>query len=153
MTSVRIESSHHPTVETSMRRFFHHYLEMILVMLAAMAVLGGLVSLVFALLGHASLLHYAGLRAFVMTANMTLGMTVWMRFRGHGWPTTLEMDVAMVLPIVLLIGPYLGGMLSGEALLGLMHALMLPFMFVAMLRRYGEYAQDHQTHSAHAHVS
>jgi hypothetical protein len=153
MMSVRIASSHHTMVETSKRRFFHHYLEMIVVMLVAMALLGGAVSLVFALLGHASLLHYAGLRAFVMTANMTVGMTVWMRLRGHGWPTTLEMDVAMVLPVVLLIGPYSAGMLSGEALLGLMHALMLPFMFVAMLRRYDEYAQDHRAHSAHAHVS
>jgi hypothetical protein len=58
-----------------------------------------------------------------------------------------EMDGAMVLPIVLLIGPYWAGVLSAEALLGVMHALMLPFMFVVMLRRYDEYAQAHRGHS------
>jgi hypothetical protein len=132
--------------ETPKRRFFHHYLEMIAVMLVAMAVFGGVVSLVFGLLGHSTLLHYAGLRAFVMTANMTIGMTIWMRFRGHGWAPTLEMDGAMVLPIVLLIGPYWAGVISAGALLGAMHALMLPFMLVVMLRRYDEYAQGHRSH-------
>ena len=115
-------------------------------MLVAMAVFGGVVSLVFGLLGHSTLLHYAGLRAFVMTANMTIGMTIWMRFRGHGWAPTLEMDGAMVLPIVLLIGPYWAGVISAGALLGAMHALMLPFMLVVMLRRYDEYAQGHRSH-------
>jgi hypothetical protein len=125
---------------------------MIAVMLVAMVMLGGVVSFVFGLLGHSNLLHYAGLRAFVMTANMTIGMTIWMRFRGHGWGSTAEMDGAMVLPIVLLIGPYWTGVLSAGALPGVMHALMLPFMFVVMLRRYNEYAQDHRSHST-GHVA
>ena len=145
--SVDIAVPHQTTAETSKRSFFHHYLEMILVMLVAMAVLGGVVWAVLALLGHSNLRHYADLRAFIMTANMTIGMTIWMRFRGHGWAPTAEMDGAMVLPIVLLIGPYWAGVLSEEALLGVMHALMLPFMFVVMLRRYDEYAQAHQGHS------
>jgi hypothetical protein len=146
--SVGIAVPHQPTGETSKRRFFHHYLEMVAVMLVSMAVLGGVVSLVFALLGHSNLLHYAGPRAFVMTANMTIGMTAWMRFRGHGWASTAEMDGAMVLPIILLIGPYWAGVLSGGALLGFMHALMLPFMLVVMLRRYKQYAQGHRSHSS-----
>jgi hypothetical protein len=144
--SVDIAEPSQAHAETSKRRFFHHYLEMIAVMLVAMAVFGGVVSLVFGLLGHSNLLHYAGLRAFVMTANMTIGMTIWMRFRGHGWAPTLEMDGAMVLPIVLLIGPYWAGVISAGALLGVMHALMLPFMLVVMLRRYDEYAQGHRSH-------
>jgi hypothetical protein len=57
------------------------------------------------------------------------------------------MDGAMVLPVVLLIGPYWAGVLSGEALFGLMHVLMLPFMFLVMLRRYDEYAQTHRGHA------
>ena len=145
--SVDIAVPNQAIAETSKRRFFHHYLEMVVVMLVAMAVFGAVVSLVFAFLGHSNLLHYTGLRAFVMTANMTIGMTIWMRVRGHGWATTGEMAGAMVLPIVLLIGPYWAGMLSGGALLGVMHALMLPFMFLVMLRRYHEYAQDHRIHS------
>jgi hypothetical protein len=150
--SVDIAVPHQTRVDTSKRRFFHHYLEMIAVMLVAMLALGGVVSLVSGLFGHSNLLHYAGLRAFVMTANMTIGMTVWMRFRGHGWASTVAMDGAMVLPIVLLIGPYWAGMLSAGALLAMMHALMLPFMFVVILRRYSEYAQDHRSHST-GHVA
>lgn len=151
--SVDIAAPHQTRFETSKSRFFYHYLEMIVVMLVAMAILGGVVSLVFGVVGHSSLLHYAGLRAIVMTANMTIGMTIWMRFRGHGWASTAEMDGAMVLPIVLLLGPYWAGVLSARALLGLMHALMLPFMFLVMLRRYNEYAQDHRSHSTGRHVA
>jgi len=90
--SVDIAVPHQTSFETSKRRFFHHYLEMIEVMLVAMVILGGVVSLVFGVVGHSNLLHYAGLRAFVITANMTIGMTIWMRFRGHGWASTVEMD-------------------------------------------------------------
>jgi hypothetical protein len=145
--SVDIAVPHQTGFETSKRRFFHHYLEMIVVMLVAMVILGGVVSVVFGFLGQSNLLHFAGLRAFVMTANMTIGMTIWMRFRRYGWASTAEMDGAMVLPIVLLIGPYWAGVLSAAALFGVMHALMLPFMFVVMLRRYNEYAQDHRSNS------
>jgi hypothetical protein len=120
---------------------------MVVVMLMSMAVLGPLISGILAILGHSNLRHLSGLRAFVMTINMVIGMTVWMRFRGHGWASTLEMDASMVLPFVLLIGPYWAGLLSGEALIGMEHLLMLPFMFVVMLRRYDEYAADHRGHS------
>src|ERR687888_1921117 len=142
--SVDVVTANGTTARTSRRRFVHHYLEMVVVMLVAMAVLGALVGLIFGVLGHSNLLHFAGLRAFVMTANMSIGMTIWMRIRGHGWPSTLEMDGAMVLPILLLIGPYWAGVMSAGALLTAMHALMLPFMFVVMLRRYDEYAQPHR---------
>jgi hypothetical protein len=81
-----------------------------------------------------------------MTMNMVIGMTVWMRLRGHGWASTLEMDASMFLPFVLLIGPYWAGLLSGEALIGVEHLLMLPFMFLVMLRRYDEYAHAHHRH-------
>ncbi len=50
---------------------------------------------------------------------------------------------SMVLPFVLLIGPYRAGLLSGGALIGVEHSLMLPFMFVVMLRRNDEYAPVH----------
>lgn len=115
---------------------------MVLVMVVTMALLGAVVSGIFGILGHSNLFHHVGLRAFVMTANMTIGMVVWMRFRGHGWASTAEMAGAMILPFVLLIGPHSAGLLSGGALLAFMHALMLPLMLVVMLRRYDEYAQD-----------
>ena len=133
---------------TSRRHFFHHYLEMIAVMVVSMMALSGLFWGILGILGHGDLRHLLGVRAFVMTINMAIGMTVWMRFRRHGWATTLEMDAAMILPFVLLIGPYWAGMLSGGALMGVEHLLMLPFMYIVMLRRYDEYAQAHQAHSS-----
>lgn len=132
----------------SKRRFFRHYLEMIAVMLVSMMVLSGLFWGILGILGHGDLRHFLGVRAFVMTINMAIGMTIWMRFRRHGWASTLEMDAAMILPLVLLIGPYWAGMLSGGALMGVEHLLMLPFMYIVMLRRYDEYAQVHQAHSS-----
>jgi hypothetical protein len=132
----------------SRRRFFHHYLEMLLVMMVSMMILSGLFWGIMAGLGHSNLRHLAGLRALVMTINMVIGMTLWMRFRRHGWATTLEMDAAMLLPFVLLIGPYAAGLLSDGALMGVEHLLMLPFMFLVMLRRYDEYAQVHGVHSS-----
>jgi hypothetical protein len=133
---------------SSRRRFFYHYLEMIVVMLVSMMVLGGLFWGILGILGHGDLRQFLGVRAFVMTINMVIGMTIWMRFRRHGWASTFEMDAAMLLPFVLLIGPYWAGMLSGGALIGVEHLLMLPFMFIVMLRRYDEYAQVHQAHSS-----
>jgi hypothetical protein len=132
----------------SKRRFFRHYLEMIAVMLVSMMVLSGLFWGILGILGHGDLRHFVGVRALVMTINMAIGMTIWMRFRRHGWASTLEMDAAMMLPLVLLIGPYWAGMLSGGALMGVEHLLMLPFMYIVMLRRYDEYAQVHQAHSS-----
>jgi peptidoglycan/LPS O-acetylase OafA/YrhL len=145
--NVQTLSPHHDSVETSKRKFFHHYLEMVVVMLVSMGILGGAVWGIFAVLGHSNLRHYPDVRALVMTVNMVIGMTVWMRFRGHGWRSTAEMDAAMVLPLILLIGPYWAGALSTGALLGVMHALMLPFMLVVMLRRYDEYSQSHHRHA------
>jgi hypothetical protein len=134
------------TSTTSKRRFLRHYLEMVVVMMVSMAVLGALISGILVILGHSNLRHVAGLRAFVMTMNMIIGMSVWMRLRGHGWASTLEMDASMVLPFVLLIGPYWARLLSGGALIGVEHLLMLPFMFLAMLRRHDEYADVHHRH-------
>jgi hypothetical protein len=133
------------------RTFFHHYVEMLVVMMLSMVLLGGLVTGIFAIFGHSSVLHYTGLRAFVMATDMTVGMVIWMRFRGHGWAATLEMAGAMFLPYLLLVGPYAAGVISGDAFLFGMHVLMLPFMFLVMLRRYDEYAQKHGKHvAAHA---
>lgn len=120
---------------------------MIAVMLVSMMILSGLFWGIMAILGHSDLRHYLGVRAFVMTINMVIGMTIWMRFRRHGWASTFEMDAAMILPFMLLIGPYWAGMLSGGALIGVEHLLMLPFMFIVMLRRYDEYAQVQRAHS------
>ena len=112
------------------RNLVRHFLEMVAAMVVGMAVLGGGVRLILAMFGDSDYLaDRVGLRALVMTANMTIGMAVWMRHRGHGWGAIAEMSTAMFVPLGILIGPfYRAGALSGAALVGLMHLLMLPAM-------------------------
>jgi hypothetical protein len=126
--------------------FWRHFLEMVAVMVVSMVVFGAAVSGVFALLGHGNLLHYTALRGLLMTIYMVLGMSLWMRHRRHGWPSVLEMSAAMMVPYVLLVGPFAAGFLSKGTFLSAMHVLMLPCMYLAMVRRREEYEQDHSRH-------
>jgi hypothetical protein len=134
-----------PGVDTSERRHFvRHFFEMVAAMVAGMAVLGGLVSLLCAATGHQGLLDHAGASAPIMATNMTVGMTVWMRHRGHGWAPIAEMAAAMYAPLLVLLIPFWIGVLPGGLLLGAVHVLMLPAMWIAMLHRRDEYVHDHR---------
>jgi len=136
------------------RRFVRHFLEMVAAMFAGMAVFGGLVSLFFALTGHEDLLEHASVRAPIMATNMTVGMAVWMRHRGHRWGPIVEMAAAMYVPLALLIIPFWNGALPGRALLAGMHVLMFPAMWLVMTRRPAEYVHTHHAVAgpfAHAH--
>lgn len=136
-----IWSSHPP------RTFVRHYVEMVAAMFVGMAVLGPSVMGIFTLLGHANLRHYAGLRGFLMTCYMTIGMTIWMRYRKHSWAPIAEMAGAMFVPFAVLIGPFEAGAFTAGTFLGLMHVLMLPAMALVMMRRRDEYSVDHHVRS------
>jgi hypothetical protein len=138
-----------PIQDTSWRHFGRHYFEMVAAMLVGMAVLGPVWRLTFSLLGLSDLRNYAELVAIVMATNMTIGMSVWMRHRGHGWASIGEMAVAMYLPFVVLFGPYWAGLISGGTMLFAGHIVMLPCMFIVMLRRRDEYSQGHRRHGHH----
>jgi hypothetical protein len=130
------------------RNLVRHFIEMVLAMLAGMAVFGAAAMAICAAVGHAGFFsHHAGLRATLMAFNMTLGMALWMRHRGHSWNAIRDMGAAMFVPLGLLVGPFLAGTLSGGALLGLMHVLMLPAMAVAMMLRREEYTVHHPVRS------
>ena len=75
-----------------------------------------------------------------MAADMAIAMTVWMRFRGHGWPATLEMAGVMIAPAIALL-PLLSGRRPDRQVTDVIaeHAVMLPLMYVVMLRRRDEY--------------
>ena len=136
------------------RRLVRHYLEMVEAMVVGMVVLGGAVSVFCAVTGHEDLLDHAGATAPIMATDMTVGMVVWMRYRGHGWAATREMAAAMYVPLALLIVPFWAGVLPGGGLLGAMHALMLPAMWIVMVRRHEEYERHHPRHGvalAHGH--
>jgi hypothetical protein len=136
-----------PALVRPKRMFWRHFVEMVVVMLLSMAVLGAAVSAVFALAGHANLLHFAALRGLLMTAYMVIGMALWMRHRRHGWARIAEMSAAMAAPYVVLVGPFLGGVIGKGAFLAAMHVLMLPSMYVAMALRRHEYEREHRGHA------
>jgi hypothetical protein len=124
-----------------------HFVEMVLAMMVGMAVLGAVVQVICAGLGHSGFfLDHPGLRAPLMAMNMSIGMAAWMWHRGHGWAPVAEMSAAMFAPLAVLIGPSWAGVLSGDTLLGAMHVLMLPAMVIAMRHRRDEYARDHHRH-------
>jgi hypothetical protein len=136
----------HGTRRDERRILVRHFVEMVLAMMVGMAVLGGIVSGVFAVLGCSDLLHHLSVRAPIMATNMSIGMALWMRHRGHGWPVVGEMAGAMYAPLAVLLVPFWLGLLPDEAVLGPMHLLMLPAMAALMLRRRDEYTHRH--HSA-----
>jgi peptidoglycan/LPS O-acetylase OafA/YrhL len=78
--------------------------------------------------------------ALVMATNMTIGMTLVMRWRRHGWRACAEMAAAMYLPFVVLFVPLWAGLLSPGGLMLWGHVLMLVAMAGAMALRPSEYA-------------
>jgi flagellar biosynthetic protein FliP len=112
---------------------------MVAAMVVGMVILGGLVRGVLALAGLAFPAQYPELGALEMAFDMSVGMVAWMRHRGHGWASTLEMAGAMFAPALALFPLLWLGVISGDDLLVLEHLAMLPLMFLVMLRRRSEY--------------
>jgi hypothetical protein len=121
------------------RRFLRHYLEMVAAMLVGMIVVGAAVRGVLALAGLGFPTRRPELAALEMAFDMSVGMVAWMRYRGHGWASTLEMAGAMLAPAVGLFPLLWLGVIDGGALLVLEHLAMFPLMFLVMLRRRDEY--------------
>ena len=80
------------------RRFVRHFLEMVV----GMVTLGPLWTLALDAAGVPDLLDRPELDALVMATNMTVAMSAWMRYRGHGWAATAEMAAAMYVPFLVL---------------------------------------------------
>ncbi|MFI6513170.1 hypothetical protein ACIBCT_36685 [Streptosporangium sp. NPDC050855] len=118
-------------------RFAWHYVEMIIAMFVGMFVLGMLLRAVG--LGF-SQERQPELAYLLMAFDMSVGMVVWMRYRGHGWVPTLEMCAAMFVPVVPLFPLLWAGVIDSEGLMMIAHMAMFPLMLVAMLWRRDEYA-------------
>jgi predicted small integral membrane protein len=112
-----------------------HLLEMVVAMVVGMMVLGMLTDPVFSLAGLDSYRSRPELDALVMVFNMSVGMTVWMRHRGHGWPGVLKMDGAMFVSLLALFPLLWLGAISADVMFGLAHVVMLPAMYLAMGHR------------------
>ncbi len=125
-------------------RFVRHYLEMVVAMLVGMVVLGGALRAVLAAAGvEYSMQRYPELTIVEMALTMILGMTAWMRFRGHGWAGTLEMSVAMLVPAVAVLVPVWLGVLAAGPAMVVEHVAMFVLMLAVMLRRRDEYMAGH----------
>ncbi|MGH2774183.1 MAG: hypothetical protein ACRDJT_01950 [Actinomycetota bacterium] len=119
--------------------FLRHYLGMVVAMFVGMAVLGGAVRGILAIAGLEFPAQYPELTSLEMALTMSIGMVVWMRYRGHSWVSTLEMAGAMFVPALVLFPLLWLGVISGDSLLAFEHMAMLPLMLLVMLRRRGEY--------------
>lgn len=135
----------HQPVQTSRPAWnmVRHLLEMVLAMVAGMMLLGGLVSLVALALGQPEAFDLTLVEALVMTVNMTIGMGLWMRYRGHSLRHISEMAGAMFLPLALLTYPFRVGLITHGDLMAAVHILMLPAMVGVMLFRRDIYTQHH----------
>ena len=127
-------------------RFTRHLLEMVVAMIAGMAVLGVAIGVLGEPPGYANPLVRYGL----MGAFMSAPMVAWMRHRGHSWSDGLEMTLAMLFPMLALVvavelgvARYVPG-LSEQSLMMLSHVAMIAGMVVLMIYRWDRYA-----HGAH----
>ncbi|GAB3416839.1 hypothetical protein GCM10027569_40180 [Flindersiella endophytica] len=129
-----------------------HYFEMVVAMVVGMLVFEPVWETLASVIGPGAvaLLDRVDAGALVMATNMTLGMAIWMRVRGHGWAAVAEMGTAMYVPFILLLVPYWFGLLPGEVVTTGGHVLMLPAMLIAMLLRLDEYSGKHQHAAADA---
>lgn len=121
------------------RHFFRHAAEMVVAMVVGMELLAP----AWAWLGDRP-----DVGAFAAATDMTVAMTVWMLYRGHGRARIVEMAAAMYLPYLVLLVPFWLGHLPGENVLMGGHVLMLPAMAFAMLAHRDEYSRHH-TGNAH----
>jgi hypothetical protein len=139
------------TLTHSTRHFARHYGEMVLAMLLGMAVLWMPAKLALGAVGMSSQELHDSAAAMLptMATTMTVQMVAWMRFRGHGWPASLEMAASMYLPTFAALALHSGGLVEDlGALMTLEHVAMLLSMLAAMLLRRDEYSGHHHAVAA-----
>jgi|tagenome__1003787_1003787.scaffolds.fasta_scaffold20595634_1 hypothetical protein len=129
----------------STRHFIRHYLEMVVVMFAGMAVLGAPAGWALNALNSSwpELTASApALMLALMATTMTVPMVAWMRYRGHGRRANAEMAASMVVPTLAAMA--LTSVVDDTgALLVVQHPVMLLGMLGVMLARPAEYAHHH----------
>ncbi|MCT2584521.1 hypothetical protein [Actinophytocola gossypii] len=112
-------------------------------MFVGMFALGMPARMLWEWLGWTALTEDTVPRTLLMATYMTIGMSLWMRFRGCGWPAVRDMALAMFLPFVAMYPAYFAGWVTTTAVMVVGHVLMVPAMVVAMLLRVDEYTRGH----------
>jgi hypothetical protein len=132
----------------SVWRFTRHFLEMVLAMLAGMAVFGVAIWALGEPPGYSNLLVKYGL----MGASMAAPMVGWMRRRGHSWSDGREMTAAMLVPMIAPVALVEMGVavpgLSEGSLMMLSHVAMIGGMVALMVYRFERYAHRPGDHRA-----
>ena len=132
------------------RHFLRHFGEMFLAMMVGMMLLGMLDGGILAAAGTSvsrvrnSAPEVVGL---VMAFNMTVGMTLWMRYRRHSWGMCAEMGGAMFVPAVAAIVLFWCTLIHGTSIGAVEMAAMVPAMIAVMLFRRTEYSQPVHKHA------
>jgi uncharacterized membrane protein len=126
--------------------FIQHLLEMSIAMLVGMFALGLPLQALFDALGWSFLNDETVPMTLIMATTMSVGMAIWMRIRGCGWPAIFEMSLAMYIPFVAMYPFYWAGLVDQMAIMIVGHSLMVPAMIVAMLFRLDEYTSTHEHH-------
>ena len=129
-------------------RFTRHLLEMVVAMMAGMAVLGAALATLGEPPGYANPFVEYGL----MGVSMSVPMVAWMRYRGHSWSDGGEMAAAMLVPMLIPValvelGVAVPGLSEGSLML-ISHVAMIGGMVALMLYRFDRYA--HGSHDRHA---
>ncbi|WP_208297733.1 hypothetical protein [Actinophytocola oryzae] len=128
--------------------FVQHLIEMTIAMFVGMLVLDIPVGALFDALGWSVLNDATVPMTLVMATNMSIGMAIWMRIRGCGWPAIFEMSLAMYIPFVAMYPFYWAGLVGEMTVMIVGHSLMVPAMAVAMLFRLDEYTGAHRHRKA-----
>jgi hypothetical protein len=124
-------------------RFVRHYLEMVAAMVVGMVVPRVPTDALLALPDRAAV------SLVEMAITMTVPKVAWMRFRGHGWPLSLEMAASMYLPTFAALALLSAGLVEDlGVLMTLEHVAMLLSMLAAMLLRRDEYSGHHHAVAA-----
>ncbi|MBB5788952.1 hypothetical protein [Jiangella mangrovi] len=130
----------------SRRRFWLHYLEMVVVMFAGMGIFSGLAALAFGAAGSSVSDQAGWFRVLLMGITMTVPMVAWMALRGHPAMRSAEMAASMMVPTAIAAALVAAGVFGTGAGMLVQHVVMLPAMLGVMLWRYDEYARSHHRH-------
>lgn len=140
--AIAVDDQHAP----SRRRFWLHFLEMVVVMFAGMGIFSGIAALAFGAAGS-SLGDQAGwFRVLLMGVDMTVPMVLWMTLRGHPAMRSVEMAASMMVPTAITAVLVAAGVLGTMPGMVVQHVVMIPAMLGVMLWRYDEYARPHHRH-------
>jgi hypothetical protein len=119
-------------------RLTRHLLEMVVAMMAGMAVLDVALAILGEPPGYANPLVEYGL----MGAAMSAPMVAWMLYRGHAFSDGVEMTAAMLVPMFAVVLPVELGVvgLDGHSLAMLSHVAMIGGMVALVIYRRDRYA-------------